>query len=542
MANNPKEFKYSNETKNVNTQCKVVIYPWIEVLNNPSLSDTELAKAGRLDISSQVESVTFQKNMGAAAGSFSIQLTNSPGIGSQDWKDIIKRGFWCVIYMSTEGDLAINPEVGPNVAKNNKAEAARIRCIGYIERVAVSSTTLENRAIDIGFTVTGRDFGIIYEETNIWHNMFQFDKIILDNISQTKLNVAGNVRLHEALKLVHDLFYFPLNIAGAKVGDNKSLLSIGLQWLLPPPMLSDIGFSLTALAKGTFWGALPGVADFSDSGGDISPTGAGIAVDKPGDYLSGNSWEQLKRLSIPPYHELFCETRDDGRPRLVFRPIPWGIDQRKYKQNAPNIKMYKDLKPVVMVPAVDLYDFNLGEDDHSRYNSFLATVSTGLINTEDNVALLLGKGFPFNNFASIRRHGFRPMHVTVDSIVKNSELANGSADLIQLVEFNEILYDYWNNAIYAESGSVTKLGTSDVKIGKVMKFKNDVPYLSTKRYYIEGYTDTFTIDENRAGSWIQEVNLTRGFEEADLLNKEGFLYRNTPFSGAGEYTRGSGNK
>lgn len=530
MAKDTKPHQYSNETHNLNTQCKVIIYPWKEILNNPDLSDAKLAETGRLDISSQITSVTFSKNMGSAAGSFSFDLTNSPNYGTNDWKDIIKRGFWCVIYMTNDGDLSMTQTV--STTKPKLSERKKIRCIGYIERVAVKGTTQENRSIDIAFTVTGRDFGIIYEETNIWHNMFQFDKIMLDSIAQTKMNVAGNVRIHDALKTVHDLFYYPSKVPGAKPNDDKSLLSIGLQWLLPKEMLSDIGFNLTGLSGGTYWGALDGITEFS-------PTGAGIAVDKPGDYLSGNSWDQLKRLSIPAYHELFCELNDDGKPRLIFRPIPWGIDQSKYQKNAKNIKLYKDLKPEIYISAVDLYDFDLGEDDHSRYNSFLATVSTGLINTEDNVSLLLGKGFPKNNKASIKRHGFRPMHITVDSIVKNEELGNGAADQAQLLEFNEILYDYWNNAVFAESGSVDIVGQNLTRIGKVMKFKNDVPYLSSKRYYIEGYTDTFSVDEKRCGSWTQNVNLTRGFEEADLKAKKGFLNRNTTFSGAGEFTKGN---
>jgi hypothetical protein len=529
----PKEFKYSNETKHIFPQCKVVIYPWNEILNNPDIADDKLASASRLDISSQVESVTFHKNTSSPAGTFTIRLTNSPGIGSNDWKDIIKRGFWCLIYMTNDGDLTLNPVVGKNLAKNRLSEAKKIRCVGYVDRVGVNGVTQENRSIDFSYEVSGRDFGVIYEDTNIWHNLFQLDKIMLDSIAQTKLNIRGNVRIHEALKLIHDLFYFPLNIPGAKVNDNKSMLSIGLQWLLPKEMLTDIGFSMADLSKGTYWGALPGIFE-------PEHTGAGIAVEQPGDYLTGNSWEQLKRLSIPPFHELFCETTTSGKPRLVFRPIPWGIDSSAYQKNKQFITMYKDLKPVSTVPAVDLYDFNVGEDDHSRYNSFLATVSTGLINTEDNISLLTGKGFPKNNSASIRRHGFRPMHVTVDSIVKNEELGNGAADMIQLVEFNEILYDYWNPAVFAETGTVTKLGTNDIKIGTILKFKNDVPYLSTKRYYIEGYTDTFTVGEKREKSWIQEINVTRGFEEADLAAKKGFANRNTPFTGSGDFTKGEG--
>lgn len=525
-----KDFKYSNDTKDTSAQCKVIIYPWSNILNNPNLDDDSLSESGRLDISSQIESVTFNKNTGSAAGSFSISLSNSPNYGSNDWKDIIKRGYWCVIYMTNEGDLTLNSEVGPNLSKNKLAEAKRIRCVGYVERVAVKGTTLDNRAIDVGFTVSGRDFGIIYEETNIWHNMFQYDKIMLDSIAQTKLNITGNVRIHEAIKLIHDLFYFPMNIPGAKVNENKSLLSIGLQWLLPKSMCLDLGFNMAQMANGSYWGALPVFQP--------EETGAGIAVDKPGDYLTGNSWEQLKRLSVPPFHELFCETSDSGKPRLVFRPIPWGIDQSKYPRNADNIQLYKDIKEVVRVPAQNLYDYDVGEDDHSRYNSFLATVSTSMISTEDNISLLLGKGFPKNNTASIKRHGFRPMHITVDSIVKNEELGNGVADMVQLVEFNEILYDYWNPAVFSESGSVEILGMNEVKIGKCMKFNNDVPYLCTKRYYIEGYTDTFMVGENRQKTWYSTVNLTRGFEEEDLSAKKGFLNRNTPFTGTGEYTKG----
>lgn len=525
--------KFSNETKEHISQCKVIIYPWREILNIPDLDDSKLSEAGRLDISSQIQNLTFSKNMSSAAGSFSFTLTNSPNYGTKDWKDIIKRGYWCLIYMTNEGDLDISQSVSP--ARPKKSEAKRLRCIGYIERVSVTGSTQDNRSIDIGFTVSGRDFGIVYEESEIWHNLFQYDKLMLDSTALTKLNVIGNVRIHTAMKIVHDLLFFPLNVPGSKVNDNKSLLSIGLQWLLPKEMVADIGFNVSSLSNGTYWGNLPGIFE-------PEPTGAGIAIDKPGDYLTGNAWDQLKRLSVPPFHELFCELNEDGKPRLIFRPIPWGIDQSKYPNNSKNIKLYKDL-PAIYVPAVDLYDFDLGEDDHNRYNSFLTTVSTTLINVENNVSLLDGKGFPKNNQASIKRHGFRPMHVTVDSIVKNEELGNGTADQVQLVEFNEIMYDYWNNAIFAESGSISKLGTNDVRIGKVMKFKNDVPYLSTKRYYIEGYTDTFTVGENRSMSWIQEVNLTRGFEEEDLTAKKGFANRNAEFTASGEFTKGNqGNK
>ena len=33
---------------------------------------------------------------------------------------------------------------------------------------------------DIVYSITGRDFGVIYEETNIWHNVVYFEKTLVE--------------------------------------------------------------------------------------------------------------------------------------------------------------------------------------------------------------------------------------------------------------------------------------------------------------------------------------------------------------------------
>jgi hypothetical protein len=192
--------------------------------------------------------------------------------------------------------------------------------------------------------------------------------------------------------------------------------------------------------------------------------------------------------------------------------------------------------PAIVVRAIDVMDFNLGEDNHARYNSFLVTLSTSLINTEDNIALLDGSGFPKNVQDSIKRYGFRPMHVTVDSIVKNAERGDGKGNPKILREFNEVMYDYWNNAIFAESGEANIIGQNSIKIGKALNFDENTPYVFGKRYYIEGYTDTYSVDEKGAGIWTQTLMLTRGFEESDLKSGRDFGSRNTQFNHEGEYT------
>ena len=522
------QYVFSNATSSTKAQCKVVIYPWVNELDDPNLDDADLAKATSLDISSQIKSCTVTKSMGNAAGTFSFTLSNSPGYGSGDWKDIIRRGVWCVIYMSNSGALSMNKTV--SAATVNDLETPYIRCIGYIKRAGVSIKTADNRALDVNFIVSGKDFGIVYEESEIWLNQFAFDSIMLKNIRLTNIKVIADVSVDKAMKSIHDLLMYPLNIAGAKVNDDNSLVSIGLQWLLPTQLCKDIGF--TGLSN-TYWGNLPVL--------NIQPTLLNVAISDPAQYIGGNVWQNLKQLSIPHFHELFCELDDNGKPQLTFRPIPWAINKAGYPTLGNDVQFYNQITDIALVKAVHLIESDVAEDDNARYNSFLTTIMSTIYSNQDNISILKDTKWPFHNKASIRRNGFRPMHVEVNTMTNNAQLANGAAKAALLNELNALLYDYWNYAIFAESGTVQKIGSNDVRIGKVMKFDTDVPYLSAKRYYIEGYSDTFQVSDSRQMSWTQEVTLTRGFDESALAGQTPFSQHSTKLGDIGEFTPGDGN-
>ena len=517
----------SNKTQDLVSQCKIVIYDWTKnALTLDSNDDAGLSKSSPIDVSSQIRECSFSKNMSSPAGTFRFTLSNSPGYGTGDWKDIIKRGSWCVIYMSQAGDLVMADRVlPPNKQAKTLQEAKKIRCIGFIDRVSVRAEIDEKGAFDVVYEVSGRDFGVVYEDTSIWHNVFKYERIMLDSLATSQLNIVGSVSLDKALTLIHDLFYNPKSVPGAKVNSDNSLVSIGLQWLMPRQLLQDLGLKPDSTP---YWGEIPGVKQFSE-------TEANLAVERPTDYLSGNAWETLKKISVPQFHELFTETDDSGKPRLIFRPMPFAISKTKYPTIGKKILFYKDL-PITTLKAIDVIDFNLGEDNHGRYNSFLVTVATTLINVEDNIALLDGSGYPKNVKDSIKRYGFRPMHVTVDSIVKNAERGDGKSNPKILREYNELSYDYWNNLIYAESGEVTLIGQNSIKVGKCVNFDQNTPYVVGKRYYVEGYTDSFSVDDKGVSSWTQNVMLTRGFEEQDLKTKSGFGRRQNAFNHQGEYT------
>ena len=261
-----------------------------------------------------------------------------------------------------------------------------------------------------------------------------------------------------------------------------------------------------------------------------------VPVNNPIDFLSGNAWTKLKEISVPAFHELYTEISDEGCPELVFRPIPWKFDDSRYPTVARTILGFQNLSRVE-VPAVDVTAVDLGQDSLNRKNHFLTTVKTALFGITDNISVLQGSRFPLENRDSVRRHGFRPMHTDINSLTLNRALNNGAPNRNLLVEYSELLLDYWSNAIFLESGAVQKIGTNDIKLGKTLLFNDDVPYVARKLFYIEGYADTFIVDDQGTGTWSQSIELTRGADLQDYANRFGLRTRNTNFEQSGEFTR-----
>ena len=514
----------NNQVKNIRSQCQVVVYPWrSEALSARGRSTAAVSDAGRLDVSSRILNVSFNKQLGSPAGSFSFSLSNNTGLPDSDWKNIIRPGHWVVIYMSQDGDLDIRDEV---TFPRKRPPRNKIRCIGYIERVSAKTAVNPNGAFDVMYEVSGRDFGIIYSNTTIWHDLFQFEATALQAASG-RLPITGNKTVTELMQTVHDLFYAPNKLLPGLKDASDSLTSIARQWLLPRSMVRDVGIGL-GRGVPSFWGNLRNVTDFRKSA-------MTVPVSNPIDFLSGNAWQKLQQLSIPAFHELFCETTEGGRPQLNFRPIPWRIRSSRYPRLRRFIRPFSR-NARALVPAVDVLGLDLGEDSQNRKNHFLTTIKTSLFSVEDNISILAGTRFPNENRDSVRRHGFQPMHTDINSLTLNQALGDGKANKSLLVEFSEVLYDYWNNAIFFESGNLEKIGSNDIKIGKCLLFDSEVPYAASKLFYIEGYSDTFYVTETGVGEWVQSVQLTRGVDLVDLRGGGSVARRNVPFDQEGDFT------
>jgi len=530
-----------NEQRDVKGQCQVVWFPWKQETISSAIEKNYgvLSDADAFDISNHlVQSVAFTKNRGAPAGSFNFKLDNS-----RDWKSIIRPGQWLTIFMSNEGDLLLpdSEKFGKGTANLPTVDARsikknRLRGMCYVERVTVN-TMQEEGVLDVFYEVSGRDFGVCYEETSVWFNYFQFEQLQVQGLAD-QIQFSNLKTIRELLDVTHDLFYAPGKVIKGKTDPAELFGEVGIQWLLPKKMLTLLGITLDG--QYSFFGNIANLKKFSKS---IST----ISITDPLSYINGNAWEKLKQFSVKELHELFCELDDNGTPNLIFRPIPWAIDKRGYPGIAGKLDptlFYSKLNDAVGVKirALDLISSAVGEDNHNRYNHFMVSSQATFAIAESNISVLKGqkssrgREYPNIQKGSIRRHGFRPMHVDVDTLGQFTDQLD--VDKKILLEANELMYDYWNSAIFFESGTFTIIGNNAVKVGKTIDFDADVPYHGQKIFYIEEYADEFVIEENGLGIWTQTITGSRGIEKADLAALSGFSKKSVDFDGTGDWVKG----
>lgn len=529
-----------NETKNINPECQVVHFAWdFEGDSTGDLENLNLAQLSEAtphDISKYITSVNFQKRMEDSSGQFEIVLGNT-----KDWKDVIKKGSWILIYMSNDGGLSI-PAESDNIKLKSGGKGDRIsvqkltqqknklRTMAYIDTVRARGTAGDNGQFDTEFVLSGRDFGVIYEETEIWHNQILFDNNLLQS-SAAFLNSQNIKTVDELLTTLHKMFYSPNDLI-KKPLKNDSLVSIALQWLLPKSMLNALNIQLAG--KKPYYGNIPNLLNFSK-------TKASYPVENPLALLNGVAWDRLKAHSIDPYHELFTEISDEGNPQLTFRMLPWKLNRNnsKFKTINPDIDRFADPKNgIVDVPTIDILDFDVGEDNHTRFNAYLTTIVTQGVSVQTSLEMLGDNdpktGFPRLLQNGIRRHGLRLIYREMNALI---ELGKESVNKKLLREFNEFCVELWARSHEYESGTFNIIGNNGIKLGKVISTDADAPYNADKLFYIEGYEDTFTVDENGVSEWTQNVFVTRGIEKSVLRRNTNVNRRQTPFTENGEFNK-----
>lgn len=543
-------------TKHLSPQCQVVMFRWRYDGEIEGLSNSDLSQSFPYDISNYIKEVTFGKQLSSPSGQFQIVLPND-----RDWKEYISIGTWCLIYISNDNDLSIpdpnnavtlasDTKVGGNILKGDSVDVgvlvdqvAKLRCIGYVDTVRAQGSVDDNGAFDVNYVVSGRDYGVVYEETELWHNRVQFDSLLLE-AAKSQINSNSIKTVDRLLDTLHRLIYSPDDITTSN-SNSGSLTSLAKQWLLPEQLIKSLGLDLQG--KTSFYGNIPNLLKFD-------PSVCTYPIASPTDAMEGEAWGVLKNFSIQPFHELFTELDNNGLPNLRFRPIPWKISSGSlFPDIAPTIDKFhdpKDINNLILLDTIDILNFDLGRDNHTRYNLFYSMITPSHSGDTDTIAILGNvspeTGFPRVLQNSVRRYGLRKLYHELDALIVlgaagPSEKAN--TDLLR--QYNELGMEYWRNSHYMESGTIEIIGNSEVRLGKGLQLFDDAPYNASKVFYIEGYEETYFCGENGTNSWTQSIFVTRGlpFAKYDKLanidknTTSDLLLRDTPYDDKGDFTK-----
>ena len=570
-------------------QCKLLWYQWENDITSKASrfrevisSSSGLTESREYDISNHVMSFSYSKEKENGSGSFSFTLPNS-----KDWARFMKPGQWIVAALASDGTLPLPKEVGatppnsgditsgqffntlvanppkgiektsaldlPEATIESSVLGPKIRCIGVIQRVSMTSDINEDGSLEVTYVVSGKDFGVCLEENELWFNFLAYEEIDYKNsfgLDPTTAGVDVVRNLKNVMELWTNGFISPDKVF--KPRDSKGRNNIAKdkrQWLLPQNLMTRIG--LPSLGEDSYFGNIPNLLEYH-------PTKFDYVVENPIAGLRGFAWERLKGLSQPAFHEFFTELTEEGKPRVFFRPIPWAIDTEEYPNIGQYMMTYLELvenrsrfqehsfpnrlpknpfkKPLEYRTnhSIDLFadsvlSFDIGPDFHSKRNHFLVDYSSSssnqitFLNIQSKEADF-EQGYPFRDLASIKRHGFRPMHIyNVETFLsETSDQTTDSPAAEFLRETNELITDLWGQAGDFFSGTLNVMGISEIKLGKVLVTDPNIQGIGSMALYIEGYSDNFTVDSDGNREWTQSITVTRGIELEDLRTRSGF--------------------
>jgi len=410
----------------------VMLYPYEQHFRYSPSKQNSVKKINATDY---ITSVQFLKSKGQASGTFTITLK-----AVKNWRDVIKPGDWLLIYHSrfpfTMGDTK------------------GLKVLGNVDRVSRDKTTKTDGTKEITYTITGRDFGKILEETRFYFNPFlESNKAILDFkyiISKTgEKKIVGTPE--SFVRTYFDLFF---NDGGVTNNEEVEGTWDDMDQLrIPSEIMKVFGVSGKKL-------------------GDLIH----IKVERVDGYswstptsreFDGSVWEILKSVSNPMMNELYTsleyiEDKNGDRklvPCIVLRELPYSKG------------IYNKLNTHRIDESVVISE-DLGFSDHERYNflffNFLSAFydeKTFALALAEKELIDLGPGrkkgslIPFIDSFSIQRYGLRKWtgqtkYCYTDGSDEPKSKTKEHTDITLGIEWQKKLIDWWSNLVRTESGTI----------------------------------------------------------------------------------------
>jgi len=450
-----------------------------------------------IEIDSEIDKIGISKNIRSPSASFNISL-----LPSRNWKYLINPGDWLLIYLY-HGELDDYDETTVNM----------VLC-GNVDRVSrVKEKDEETDKTLLRYRVSGRNFGKVFETTEVFFDPYQTNQNILDEtLRDNGLELGGSP--DDLVKQYLDVFLGPG--AFLKTGRTSPLG----QWKIPKVLNSIVASSFSGDFLPTVDRSFYDILDQKiDSG--LPGYKARQMIGLGGD---GNLWEAVKRGSNSLVNEVFCEEIRDSSgystPSIVLRPRPYNtvfFDSQfggnlllKAKLSGAHTTL-QDLASSSFVeidPAEIIFE-DLGMDDHSRFNMIWLSTRNYTNDTHSYYGNQAsnGVGLPMILRESIERYGLRRFDNTMEFAYLLQGLKENTADIQIYKAFIAQIYDfYYANHLY-EQGTMETSGVLEAELGKCLRIRTEDPLLEPEKiYYIEGYEHNFT----SLGKWTTTFTLTRG--------------------------------
>ena len=438
-------------------------------------------------INTDVSSCSISKNIDNPSASFNISL-----LPTKNWRQVIAPGDWIAIYFHSEMSA---PE--PDSTKN-------MVLIGNIDRV--SRTIQKDEETDttqLRYSITGRNFGKVFEQTDIWYDPYTNQTATLDvMLRQAGLEITGNPS--QQVEAALNVF---LGEGQTFKGGKTSALN---QWMIPRGVSNLFG---AKDKRGFFDGILKRAITQKLPG--YNPRNL-LALNS-----NGNLWDFIKRSSNQLVNEVYLEeTRDSEgnvKPTIHMGPRPTNTpffhsQFGDEKSVIPLIK-YKTLQELstenyVEISQSEIIYEDLGRDDHSRINMVWLETSQafmGYLSPTANVDGANTLGNPTFSRPSIQRNGLRRLDAMLEFCHSEQEGGVITTDLKLYKAFIGQLYDMnYANHLY-EQGTIECSGVLEAELGKALVVKSALNQ-KDKIYFIEGYEHKW----NFPNTWTTVFTVTKG--------------------------------
>lgn len=447
-------------------------------------------------IEDAIVSLKINKELGKPSATFDLTL-----LPTDNWKKRMSPGDWLGIYLYNRQETGLDDAI---------FDTKNMVLLGNIDRVSRSLQRNEDDdKVQLRYNVSGRNFGKVLEETDIWFDPYAIQKNVADvMLQQAGIPLQGSP--DEIVQSVLDVF-LGKGITTASGGRTTSLN----QWRLPT--------ALTAMVGEGFGTNLYDILDINLEKGLPGYRGR-VMLGGVGD--SSNIWQQIQRGSNKLINEVIVEEGrgEDGivKPTIRLRPRPlntvffdsqFGSEKAKLKgQLKGHYTTLQDLADedyLEISPKEIVYE-NLGKDDHSRMNLFYLRSDTNfdhLQTVHTNMNKKSGVGIPFILRESIERHGLKRFEGQIDFPFANKLVKEASGDSDLFKAFLVQLYDMnYANHLY-DQGTIECTGVLEAELGKCLVVKAADPANDwDKIYYIEGYEHEWKFP----GTWRTVFTVTKG--------------------------------